>query len=394
VKLARAPGVVACGDWYLSPIGLSLLRIRPRLPGALALSAEDMASRCRLAALAQAGIALPVAPLGPPLPVTAIIPARDPDPDRLARLVTALTSRLPGARVVVVDDGSVTPIVLPAPAEVVRTETALGPAAARNLGAAHATSELLLFVDADVEGLPDELSGAMCLLRLPEVVAASPRIVGARGYDPLDLGPHSAAVSRRTRIGHLGACVLALRRSDFIAVGGFDETLRLGEDVELVHRLTCEGGLALHLGGVVATHAHRRLPARLARAFAYGYSSAALAKKIPRVLPNARTLAIAAASLAPGGPLLVPGLATLRLIARSRSLRRKLVLATLSQALLEMARLAARSGAVALGLLGNRTRSQALLIATIVATSEGPTALACDLAYSLGVASGVLLERT
>ncbi len=61
---------------------------------------------------------------------------------------------------IVVDDGSsdeTGAIAEAAGAIVLRTESASGPAAARNLGAAYASSDLLVFIDADVCVLGDTL---------------------------------------------------------------------------------------------------------------------------------------------------------------------------------------------------------------------------------------------
>jgi len=139
------------------------------------------------------------------------------------------------------------------------------------------------------------------------------------------------------------------------------------EDVALQRRLTLAGGLALYLGGITASHAPRSLPARLGRAFAYGYSAASLRRRLPRILPGPRALATILSELLPAGPLLVPSLAALALVARARLVDPWLLPLALARALEALPRLANRHGALLAGLLWRRTRPQAVLLATMMA---------------------------
>jgi GT2 family glycosyltransferase len=125
-----------------------------------------------------------------------------------------------------------------------------GPAAARNAGAAQAGSDVLVFVDADVEVHRDALA------RVRRAFADDPALVAVFGsYDdrPADPGAvsrfrnllhHHVHTSSPGRAETFWAGLGAIRRSAFRAAGGFDAE-RFGEpaieDVELGMRLTAEG---------------------------------------------------------------------------------------------------------------------------------------------------------
>lgn len=125
-----------------------------------------------------------------------------------------------------------------------------GPAAARNLGTAATTADVLVFVDSDVEVHPDALT------RIRERFAADPALAavfGAYDDDPADPGltsryrnllhhhvHASAAGDAETFWAGLGA----VRREAFEAAGGFDAdrfTEPSVEDIELGMRLRRQG---------------------------------------------------------------------------------------------------------------------------------------------------------
>jgi GT2 family glycosyltransferase len=186
------------------------------------------------------------------LQISVVIPVRD-AADELVRCLAALaeSTRLP-AEVVVVDDGSSVPVSLPAPFPVPllleRLDPGRGPAAARNRGAAAATGEVLLFLDADV------LVGGRGIEHAAEAFA-DPALDGLQGIYRLEL-PFPELATRyqnayyhwsfRQVSGRAAAIAatycFAVRRTVFIQAGGFDE--RIGaptvEDEEFGYRL---GGL-------------------------------------------------------------------------------------------------------------------------------------------------------
>lgn len=136
--------------------------------------------------------------------------------------------------IVLVDDGSTDGLALRAgqfrpPVRYLR-QSNRGPAAARNLGIRSARGELLAFLDVDDCWTPGHLERLeRALLERPEVGIAQGRmqqvIVAPDGSERCS-GPY--------RMPYLGSCLF--RRWVFEICGGFDESLRFGEDYDLMCR--------------------------------------------------------------------------------------------------------------------------------------------------------------
>jgi glycosyltransferase involved in cell wall biosynthesis len=114
-----------------------------------------------------------------------------------------------------------------------------GPSFARNAGVAAARGELVAFCDADDVVQPGWLEALRLALSRSDVVA------GSFEFGALNGGLRSEPRLAATRqLGHLPAGLganLGVRRSAFEAVGGFDEELRTGEDIDLCWRLQLQG---------------------------------------------------------------------------------------------------------------------------------------------------------
>ena len=215
-------------------------------------------------------------------------------PQQLARCLAALSQTASDAGICVVDDGSPDPdatqrIAAAYGATVVRHPARRGPATARNTGYAHTSSPLVAFVDSDVVVEPG------CLARLaghfadPAVGAVAPRILGTEpptgtvaGYEArrssLDMGPRAGCVRPWSDVPYLPSATLVLRREAFGA--GFDERLRIGEDVDLVWRLAASGWGVWYDPSVAARHEHRATVGAFARRrFIYATSIGPLAKR-------------------------------------------------------------------------------------------------------------------
>jgi mycofactocin system glycosyltransferase len=182
-----------------------------------------------------------------------------------------------------------------------------GPGAARNAGMSGSHRELVAFVDSDVVVAPTALQRLAAHFADPLVAAVAPRVrasfadrgrvLGALATygSPLDLGGDPARVHPQGHVPYVPSTVLVVRRSAFEAVGGFDESLRLGEDVDLVWRLVAAGYDVRLDPSAVAHHAEPSTwSAWLRRRFRYGTSAAALAQRHP----GAATLTIQPAPLA------------------------------------------------------------------------------------------------
>ena len=227
--------------------------------------------------------------------LTFVVPVRD-RPEQLERCLRALTRAAPEARVIVVDDGSVTPVrVFGAKAvRVIRHPESRGAAAARNTGLAACSTTFVGFVDSDVV-LPEAAPGRLLAhLVDPCVAAAAPRVraLGARGaiaayearHSALDMGPKGGFVAPGRPVAYVPSTVLFVRRS---AIGrGFDEDLPIGEDVDFVWRLHASGGRVRYVPEVDVLHEHpARLAELVARRYVYACSVGMLARRHPRALP-------------------------------------------------------------------------------------------------------------
>ncbi len=304
---------------------------------------DDPAARALARRLVDTGIAHPSPPRSAPAPeVTVVVPVRD-QPDHLERLLASLVTHPEGARrIVVVDDGSADPAAVatvcaayatsacPAPdrrpphgapgqcasvetgstttssrpeIDLVRLHRSSGPAAARNHGAALTRSEVVVFLDADVEVAGGWLAPLVAHFADPEVGAVAPRVTctvpaGRRGgllarYDaarsPLDLGARPAAVHRGGRVAFVPSAALAVRRAALLDAEGFDPSLHVGEDVDLVWRLHAGGWSVRFEPTAGVTHASRStVRAWIRQRFRYGTSAAGLARRHPGALAPVR----------------------------------------------------------------------------------------------------------
>ncbi len=302
------------GGRVLAGAGGRVLRLTDA--GAAALHAPPPALARRLI---DAGLAHPLPPRAQNPDATIVIPVRD-RPAELDRCLVALAGDAAGGggvaaargggvaamrgggvaagrapRVLVVDDGSrdggaIAAVCARHGARVLRRPAPGGPAAARNAALAQVGSELVAFLDSDCVAPPGwvgELAGHFDDAR---VAAVAPRVL-----DPaLDMGTSPAGVAPGGRVPYVPSAALIVRRA---ALGGFDEALRYGEDVDLVWRLHDRGWRIRYDPRVAVAHARPRRaraggatsarlaaaldPDLLVRRFRYGTSAAPLAKRHP-----------------------------------------------------------------------------------------------------------------
>jgi mycofactocin system glycosyltransferase len=221
--------------------------------------------------------------------VSVVIPVHDERHHEIAELVRSLSA---ASRVIVVDDGSTIPLAPIPGAEVVRRDTAGGPGAARNTGLAMIDSALVLFVDADVIWNPDAWGVLLAHFDDDRVGVVAPRVTSdpgpsllaryERSNSPLDLGAESARVRRGTRVSYVPAATIMMRTETVRSVGGFDESLRYGEDVDLVWRLDADGSRVRYEADVSVVHRPRRsLVAAWKQRVSYGSAAAGLDARHP-----------------------------------------------------------------------------------------------------------------
>jgi glycosyltransferase involved in cell wall biosynthesis len=186
--------------------------------------------------------------------ISVIVPVFN-DLPMLARCLTAVfASRCRPREVIVVDDGSsenVREVADRFDVRLIRTSAGpRGPAHARNMGAAEAAGDILLFVDADVLIQPDTIE------KFADLFAARSEVAAAFGsYDDEPATPDF--VSQFKNLMHhfvhqqakgdaetfWSGCG-AVRRARFLAAGGFDDKRYAKpsiEDIELGYRLRAAG---------------------------------------------------------------------------------------------------------------------------------------------------------
>jgi mycofactocin glycosyltransferase len=220
--------------------------------------------------------------------LTVVIPsylAESSDIDRLARLVRLLQP----LNVIVVDDCSPEPIMLP-DATVLRHDANKGPGAARNTGLHHVTTPFVAFVDDDASPRCDDLQRLAAQMNDQRVTLVAPRIRSTENgrltgeyekhHSPLDLGERPTLVRPLSRVSYVPATVLVCRTDTAKSLGGFEESMRIGEDVDFVWRMVEAGHLCRYEPTISCEHETRiTVRSLLKQRFAYGSSAAALARR-------------------------------------------------------------------------------------------------------------------
>ncbi len=319
--------------------------------------------------LVDAGILHPTPPARPPRrgELTIVIPAHN-RAESVIRLLAALKADpdldLLDTEVIVVDDGSsdgtAGRVGQAAPwAKVLRFDTPSGPGGARTRGLAAVSTDLVAFVDSDCVpevGWCSKLCAHMDDLAVaivaPRIVAlpgsqhatlSRPRaiepagirgatatnvgqaarepgvVVTGRGHiastlaayerdrSALDLGGRPGPVRPRGRIPYVPAAALLTRTSVLRDLGGFETSMIVGEDVDLVWRTTAAGHAVRYEPAARVAHDHRTTwNGFLRRRFDYGTSAAPLAQRHREALPAVAVSGWSAAAwalAALGGPV-------------------------------------------------------------------------------------------
>ena len=227
--------------------------------------------------------------------VTLVVPAFRADPDRVRKLIA--NSRC--ARAIVVDDASPVPFPALDGADIVRLERNGGPGRARQAGLDRVSTPYVAFLDTDLDVTTGWLDGLLPCFVDPTIALVAPRVCAAgppaaagavprtlarfeslRG--PLDLGPERGRIRPSTRVSYVPAAALVCRTEALRTVGGFDPTLRLGEDVDLVWRLDRAGWRCRYEPASAVQHSVRpSLRAWLGQRAGYGFSATDLAMRHP-----------------------------------------------------------------------------------------------------------------
>lgn len=182
--------------------------------------------------------------------ITVIIPVFNSQETIAACLEAVFRSAYKPFEVIVVDDGSTddsAAISRRFPCRVIQLHRQSGPAAARNAGARVASADILFFLDSDILIEPDTLSLIMDSFR------ERPDISGLFCSYQKDTIPSNFCSTYKNLLHHFTHQTSreeastfcggfgALTKDAFLSVGGFDETYRALEDIELGYRLMRAG---------------------------------------------------------------------------------------------------------------------------------------------------------
>ncbi|WP_329061033.1 mycofactocin biosynthesis glycosyltransferase MftF [Streptomyces sp. NBC_01429] len=299
IALDRHTRVLDGGRALVGGFPTRLIRLTPRaqrLFTGATMRVRDAASALLADRLLELGMANPVVerlPAPPEPRYTVVVPVRD-RPRQLARLLASIGA---GQPVIVVDDGSRDPeavaaVVAEHEARLVSLPVNVGPAGARNAGWRLVTTPFVVFADSDIVLTPDTLPTLLRHFADPRVAMAVPRITGLpvpragwiaryeHARSALDLGAHPAAVRPGTPVSWAStACTVV--RTDALE-GGFDDRMRVGEDVDLCWRLIERGRRVRYEPGATAAHEHRtRLDDWFLRKAVYGTGAHPLAERHP-----------------------------------------------------------------------------------------------------------------
>ncbi len=186
------------------------------------------------------------------------------DRHNLAKCLDALEKSLfKDYQLIVVDDGSTDDSGEVAKSRsdcFLRLDKNMGPSAARNHGARHASADLLFFLDADIVVEADTLG------QILEEFAANPEISALFCSYQSDTPSHNFVSQYKNlqhhfthKIGRREAATFcggfgAIRRDVFLEKGGFDENIRFMEDVQLGYRLRKAGHRILLCPSIQLTH--------------------------------------------------------------------------------------------------------------------------------------------
>jgi len=135
------------------------------------------------------------------------------------------------------------------------------PGRARNLGAAKASGEILLFLDDDCEVQENWIQENLAELENDEVGAVSGKVVGksnaffARCVDFTNFG---ICQTNKRREGRLWTATFGMRKGLFNEIGGFDESIKVQEDIDLCFRLNQRGFKTVYQPRVKVLHCHGR----------------------------------------------------------------------------------------------------------------------------------------
>jgi glycosyltransferase involved in cell wall biosynthesis len=229
----------------------------------------------------------------PPVELSVILPALDAAATIRAQLEALLAQEWAGAWEIVVADNGSTDGTIDLVEDLSRSARRLrlvdasdrpGAAHARNRGVSAADGQLLAFCDAD------DVVGPSWLPAIAEALRVHPLVTGPQEHEALNPrwlhGLYGTAPARELQsyagIFPFGPTAnLGMRRELFDALGGFDESLPVGEDIELCLRAWLHGARLGFVSEALVHYRHRAaLGAVWRQAVLYGTAHPAIARRL------------------------------------------------------------------------------------------------------------------
>ena len=130
--------------------------------------------------------------------------------------------------------------------------------AVRNAGARHVRSRFIAFIDADVVVAPDWASRVHETIKERGLDDASPAVFGNTCSIPDDsawmVRSWFGSLNRRKETTYINSGNMIVTRELFVDLGGFNEVLVSGEDVDLCERARMRGASIFAVPDLIATH--------------------------------------------------------------------------------------------------------------------------------------------
>lgn len=227
--------------------------------------------------------------------ISIVIPAHNAE-STLASLLAALSAQVDArddAETILVDSGSIDRTREIASGAGVRIVAASrsGASAARNAGVRAARGALIAFLDSDCIPQPGWLEAIVEPFQsVPAIGVAGGRVLAAPPAGLLQLYAQQAGyyISQEISLAHpflpyVLTANCCYRHEVIERLGGFDETLRSGEDTALAWRMQLELGLEVtYVPAAVVEHVHRSTLTGIWRQWVrYGYGGVQLEERFP-----------------------------------------------------------------------------------------------------------------